>query len=800
MSNGYKSSFVRILGILVVLIIIVGLFVFGKSETIAFETDPVVTYGHEKFFWEDGIVQPDENYVLAVQNHYIVKYQNLLGSNLAEGHRIQNAVNELVSDQVVSNGLYLDWLLKNSEANEPSGDFYTLAAVRYFYLTEFGIDQTLAADDPYRMYGIVAEIAESLPFAPIDGVVQAKALGGSKYIESCRDEGVPVPAQLFDETDPKWTNAGYILEALSGSSPTTDPETGIELWAYTDMNEPGVCLAVKRKFNESAGHFDLICLGMESSKACFFESKGFSNETNLDSAVDLSTLDAGQDTNVAAPCTRCHVGENPFIVHPSDPAFSAALETKAGIGGMISWNASDVFEAIHVDWPPNPPLLDLEEIYSEQRCSDCHVSDYAGYFPDIAGTPDPTAYSSYCSLVVKGVLEGASNFSKTMPLLNPDAPGFELHKDYLLAMCDQGDEGELVDNNFNDDNSVLSPPNIVTPLFQCAKSVYVDNYVDGADVEVRINDVVVDTLNSISGTEPVEFLGIGELQDGDVVQARQRIDGSWSELTRAITTDEFTEMFPDGLPAPTIDPSTVYQCASQVAVRYAIPGFDVEVRVNGDDPVSTTSFAGHKSVTPGKTPFELGDRFTAQVFACSDTSPISNGILAQRPSIETLTIPTIKTNSLYESHRFITVTGLTYGSNSEVLTSGGGSVGAFSTPISWKNFKLNGPMTAGEQLVIGQELCEFSSQPSFAQAPSVLSCSALPAPAIKDPLPGQDFVEVIEPILGARVRVYDADANEIGDGTGGVIILTRPLKKDEFINVTQQTGDCSSAQAFMIQA
>jgi hypothetical protein len=104
-----------------------------------------------------------------------------------------------------------------------------------------------------------------------------------------------------------------------------------------------------------------------------------------------------------------------------------------------------------------------------------------------------------------------------------------------------------------------------------------------------------------------------------------------------------------------------------------------------------------------------------------------------------------------------------------------------------------------DELVVRQELSSFTSQPLFSQAPTVLNCSVLPAPEIKDPLPGETFVRVLQPLLGATVRIFDEDNNELGDGTGSVIDLNRALTDGELIFVVQQIGDCISSQAFQIE-
>lgn len=768
-----------------------------RQEKSVFDEDPIVFFAHGTFFWEAGIEQPDTAYLLAVQNHYVLKYQNLLDSNIAESQRLKRVIDDIVVDEVIANGLYLDWLIQQAASDRTSADSATVSTVRWYY-KNYIYDGPKPTDvDNYWSFGITDDIAESLKFDGLD-IFEAPKPKSSDYIDACVSAGVPIPDRLFDDSNDQWRNAGFMEDRILGPGASTNPVTGNELWVYLSDDPTGVCLSLRRFWggDPPRGHFDLICLGLESNNACFFESEGFDNETNLDGAVNTSSISAGEDTQVAAPCTACHIGENPFIVHPLDQAFEKALAAKSEIGNPLSWSGTDFYQAFEVqNWPQNPPPLKLSKIDSQERCSDCHQNSRGGRFPNIPKMPVPFEYRFYCNLVLEGVL-GLDDFSATMPMGDPDAPGYDGHKAELLAMCDHKDGGRLVDNEFSDDVSVVSPPHIVVPLNQCARAAYVEDYVNGAEVELIINDNVVETIDPAIGTAATEFSNFGQLEEGDIVQARQRVDGTWSELTRPIIVSNYKDIYPDGLPAPTIDPSTIYACASTVAVRYAIPGFEVEVKVDGDDPVTALTFAGYKPIQPGKTPFEIGDEFTAQVKACGDLSPISDAVLAQRPSSSTLTDALINPVSMYEGQEFINIGSLTYGSSSEVMKEGDGSGGGFITPMSWMNFGLNSPLALSDKLVVTQNLCDFSSQPSFAQSPTVLECLALPPPVINDPLPGKDFVTVIETLLGSRVRIYDESENELGDGTGSVIVLTRALTDGELVSVTQQIGDCISRQAY----
>jgi outer membrane protein assembly factor BamB len=97
---------------------------------------------------------------------------------------------------------------------------------------------------------------------------------------------------------------------------------------------------------------------------------------------------------------------------------------------------------------------------------------------------------------------------------------------------------------------------------------------------------------------------------------------------------------------------------------------------------------------------------------------------------------------------------------------------------------------------VTQSLCATSSPPSV-DVP-VTPCSELSAPIIRPPLPGENFIEVIQAAPGARILVYGPDG-EIGDGGGSPVMLIRPLVAGETIKVVQQVGDCRSAWVYEVR-
>ena len=795
-TEGRPIRFIVLLVISIAFIVAALIFITTRQEKSVFDADPIVSYAHGAFFWEDGTSEPDTEYLLDIQNHYILKHQEIISQNgIDEANRIKNVIYDLVRDDVLANGLYLDWLIHQAGNERLSRDSITNNAVRWYYISTIQDDPLPSVVDGYWTKGIDINLVRALQFEGLD-IFEAVPAANSDYANQCISAGVPVPERLFDENDENWDSFGFLSAYIAGPQGFEK-----ELWMYLGDDPSGVCLGIRviKSLDPPKGFFDLICLGVESNNACFFESKG--DETNIDGPVDINSIYGGEDA-VFGACTECHIGQNSFIVHPQDPAFSEALIAKSiALGNPLSWSGSDYYQPFGVPgWPKNPDPIDLSIIPSVERCSDCHVKSEAGQFPDVSQMDDPTLYKGYCDTVLRGVLGEASVFSATMPLnALSNAGDYDGHKNYLRAMCDKPDEGVLVDNTFDDDPSFVGHPSIITPLYQCAKAVYVIDFIEDAEVELIINDIVVGTVNPAQLSDQIEFSNINQLEEGDIVQTRQRVNGTWSERSKPVVVANYKDDYPDGLPTPTIDPSTIYACSSVLAVRYDIPGFGVEVWVNDANPVASLTFAGHLAVTPGKTPFEFEDEFTAQVSACGDVSPVSDVVKAQRPSSDILTDAQINPLSFYESQEFIYIGNLTHGSSSEILESGAGSLASFSTPLSWNISRIDNPLALSDQLVVSQELCGFSSQPPFSQSPTVLNCSALPAPAIKDPLPSEDFVSVLQPLLGARVRIYDESGNELGDGTGSVIVLNRTLNDGEFVTVVQQLGDCISSQGYQIE-
>ncbi len=427
---------------------------FSYSQTRTRIADPIVSYAHGTFYWDKGISKPDTRYLLNVQNHFILKYQNRLNeSGIDKAERTKSAIYRIVADEVLANSFYLEWLIKQTDDEKLTRDAITNNAVRWYYLSTIKGNKSPSVIDGYWTKGLAFEQVQALQRVGVN--VFHKVNAADDYVKQCRSAGVPVPDKLYDNG---WARFGKLAGLIGAARPHN------EVGLYLSDEPQGFCLALTRSDgpNSREGHIDLICISQEKGNACFFETPGFEND--IQGAVNITNLLGGENISgpgTASPCTECHIGENAYLIHPKDQAFADALTAKSErLGSPLSWSADKYYKPFGVpSWPLNPPPLDLLTIPRQEevvkRCSDCHEKDYAGRFPNVALTSDPTLYNGYCNSVLRGVLQGGGTLSSTMPMNDIAATNaYDVHKKYLLAMCNKS-ELELT---VNTDPSFLKHP------------------------------------------------------------------------------------------------------------------------------------------------------------------------------------------------------------------------------------------------------------------------------------------------------------------------------------------------------
>ncbi|MER9749203.1 hypothetical protein [Mesorhizobium sp. M0140] len=138
------------------------------------------------------------------------------------------------------------------------------------------------------------------------------------YQKACRDAGVPVPGSFV--TDPRWTNRGDLDSETHQYFFRSDwPDA--EVWTYRDNVSGGFCVAlVRRKPGWPVQYVGTICADKLQKKACFFDNIVYEGSaTKRISWDDFKTRDFSElvhPKDGEDRCNVCHLGNNPFIVHP----------------------------------------------------------------------------------------------------------------------------------------------------------------------------------------------------------------------------------------------------------------------------------------------------------------------------------------------------------------------------------------------------------------------------------------------------------------------------------------------------
>jgi hypothetical protein len=483
-------------------------------------------------------------------------------------------------------------------------------------------------------------------------------------------------------------------------------------------------------------------------------------------------------------CSDCHAGENPFIVHPLDLAFSSALS--AVNVNPKAWPTP----IVHPDWVGNiGPIEKLGPVNSgQERCDSCHSKDVAGRFPLVSN-----ALPEYCS----SVLTPAVSTGATMP---PGGGGgsYTEHRDWLLAACGSSPgSGQVGGLNPPPWPGVLSPPIIEEPLYACASKVVVTGASVGATVVLYDgNNLYSKVVNDLH----TEFtLSSPQLTAGQIVSATQVVGGVKSDPSTALVRDHF-EDYSDGLPAPTIVPETVYECATAIAV-HNVPGVRLmleKIPVTGQPTGHELSTGVHHTWFGGLGPsFDQGDRFRVRQALCGDVSDSSDEVEATSAPAS---LPSLvfKPPELTIGQPLITLESIVQGSGITVEEQTAGLlVSEESVPYTWwPGIDIATPLGSGIQaqhsLVATQELCSMASTPS--SPPPVQSCSI---PEIAQPIEGDTFVLVTQGAPGMTLRIFDA-TDEIGSGAGYVVALTRALLAGEVIAVVHEMPLCSAPMAYFI--
>jgi len=755
--------------------------IFAKYPA-TFTEDPISFVAHGTMMGADGQpVEPDAAFIERAQRFYMAdlsaKLNRKTGLRLAENRFMQ--IQAEISDKTLAQALYIDWLIEAANPVDRANLTNNNAALRHVYLKKYARQKF--PDD--AIAGISPDIWKRLRDRGIR-TNEATSAGGAAYIKECAAAGVPVPPPIFG---PGWIFRDEIEKEFISWTSVSD------LWEYSSSSPAGVCLALPRspKGSKEADLLGVICLGTETSKACFWDNPNDKTFTK-GVPVDIDQFVGGFDlvANGQGVCSDCHAGENPYVIHPEMSAFSS-ITSNVYPG---SWYQP----LVAAMWPQNPgPTGVLSGVSSTGKCDSCHKQGGNGRFPDVS-----LALPGYCDFVLKNALDksfpGASPNPGTMPPYGADPADYTAHINRLLQACDNYPSvGEEVPVDVKDDPNLISPPQIIEPLYACASMVSVKGAIYGAKVTLFINGTDVGSLIAHSTVQ--ETFNVPDLVVGDVVETLQDFNGVVSAMSaKAIVKDHQVD-FPAGLPAPSMDPTLIYECANNIAVRH-VPGAKLTVYSNGGSPVTTGTSTDWTSVWPAIRPFTVGQSFTAEITLCKDQSPLSaaaNAVAAPA----TLSAPAFVPPNIYPGQQLVSLQNLTNGSKTTIGEMGTGDLTSIQVPISWwPDIDIAQPLgralQSGDQLNARQELCTKGPE---SETPLVGKCEELPAPKIQQPINGDTWVVVTESVPSARIHIYDANGIEIGDGSGTVITLTRAVMAGEFLTAVQQVGECTGRTGYRIQ-
>jgi hypothetical protein len=745
----------------------------GHSDALTvFTADPLSTVGHGGFFDANGKqFEPDLNFILSAQNYYLTQLQQAASKQtLARLEKTRGRLKEATQDELLGNAFTIGWLAKE---NGPSKSAFVAAkssALRDLYLQKY-------AKSALRRYpfGVNPKVLERLKDEGI-GPTALTEQGGKAYLNECANAGVPLPP---DWGSSKWIGPERVNDLFIGTDKLADR------YYYPSESPRGVCMALPRyaEGSKTISLLGVICLGTDTSKACFWDN----NNVPRDGITPITNFRGGSDLAGGDVCSDCHAGENPFVVHPGSPL---------DLGDMQRPNAW--YEPLVVaGWPQNPgPTNILDPITLEAgdgSCQNCHQYGSAGRFPEAS-----TALGGWCNAVFRNAV-GLGSATKTMPLGGGSAD-FSAHINAINDACrDAPSEGgvDVPSDGIKEDPGFISPPIIIDPLYGCADAIAVRGVILHAKVDVFIDGVLV---NSVEVQDPDEqVIDVPTLSPGQVVLATQFYNGALSDPSASVTVRDHKVDYPAGLPQPTIDPTLIYECGNVIAVRH-VNGARVTVYTNDADPRTSGTASGWTNIRPGKSPFDVNDKFTAEQELCGDYSQRSDP--AQIAVTAPATVPPVKLDPVqtYAGQELVHTSNLLHGAMTYLSVGGFGGVAQFSTAVSWEpnvnvSQNLGRPLQAGDVLTGMQVLCEKGPTE---KTPPTTGCKELPPPRIRHPRVGDTYVVVTSAVAGARVRVTTATNEELGDGSGTIIALRRPITSADVLLVVQQIGECTSSQAYRV--
>jgi len=353
------------------------------------ERPPIAYVGHGAFLDNGGnVVTPTPDLVLETQRYYIRNLYTKAGARERETFKVYRrevlslAEGKTTAETILLNAAQLSWLLQN--ARVPNVEHVTSVHTALWGLVRPDVGKATPDEKPFRVAPDLYErLLPRIRLFPL----YATPTGGPEYVEECRKVGVPLPP---DWGSPQWRGPKALTTnfLLGVSTPIAD--------MYVFEPENGMCAALPRHDGKTIKLLGVICMGVPSSKTCYWDNQR--NKQQFDIAVGstfsiVNDFAGGADlrNGSGGVCTDCHAGENPYIVHPADPAMNFAKELPA------FWNQP----LVHPAWPqnkgPNTALPGVALGSNDKSCLDCHTrpGGVQHRFPTVSTGVDPLSWTPY---------------------------------------------------------------------------------------------------------------------------------------------------------------------------------------------------------------------------------------------------------------------------------------------------------------------------------------------------------------------------------------------------------------------
>jgi hypothetical protein len=344
--------------------------------------------------------------------------------------------------------------------------------------------------------------------------------------------------------------------------------------------------------------------------------------------------------------------------------------------------------------------------------------------------------------------------------------------------------------DLRDDRQLISPPIVVTPLYQCATAVTIIGYLPQARLDVQVDGVTV--INDAPSGFPMPNGATlplpAALVAGQKVRARQRSTFATSAWSSEITVGDHTKDYPTGPPRPEINPAPVYHCGSRTGVSNLLTGCNVWIRADGVEVGRVDGAAAHQGVNVHP---DYGAHQDVRAFAelCADPSPPSQLHQTQEPPSP---LPSAVVENVYDGGSQITIIGLVNGARFDVIRNGI-DLGTWRTWGQRHLVGLNPALAAGETLAVTQRMCPGEPSSTPVDTP-VNPCAALPAPTVAPLQDGATSVTLLTFVPDAVIKVY-VNLVKRGEGGGPIVQLASPVKHGDTVHVRQIVGACAGQTA-----